>query len=395
MNTTAVQSNIESLRGIFTIVIALAIGEAFKQFIVDRANNPAERHVQWDRLPALLSFLFLIIPFYHGMVRYFYEAYNQEALPHPYGISLSFDCLAFTLEAILFFVLSRSLCLLQWRSFYGTVWILNCVDLFWILVDYCLKRPVPLTWIVLDLSTLVLIGVAFLRCNKNRFSVLKLPIPKKDWFCLAAIFPVVILFLRTTLDYTINYSFYFPSSKPSATVSASPNAPISTNSTNETRLYFAGPLFTQAQWRWNDQLAEELRKMNFNVTLPQDTSEPMLKGQERFDPKLLYRENLRAIDRADIVLAILDEADPDSGTCWECGYAFKSGRPVVGLRTDIRGGGDDSKAPINLMLSQSCKRLVVVPYNHIDDLSWVAQKISESIGSLTNSTSNSNQVQSP
>jgi nucleoside 2-deoxyribosyltransferase len=50
----------------------------------------------------------------------------------------------------------------------------------------------------------------------------------------------------------------------------------------------------------------------------------MLQEKEKFDPGLLFRENLIAIDRAKIVVAILDGADADSGTAWECSYAYTS-----------------------------------------------------------------------
>ena len=41
-----------------------------------------------------------------------------------------------------------------------------------------------------------------------------------------------------------------------------------------------------------------------------------------------------------MVLAVLDGADADSGTCWECGYSYAKGKPVIGLRTDFRNSGD-------------------------------------------------------
>lgn len=147
----------------------------------------------------------------------------------------------------------------------------------------------------------------------------------------------------------------------------------------KTRVYFAAPLFTQAEWQWNARLAEELRKLGIDVTLPQTKAEPMLKGEEKFDAHALFIANTAGIDEADVVLAVFDQADPDSGTCWECGYAYKTARPIVGLRTDIRGAGDDPSASINLMLSQSCKEFVEVPFDKRDDLLWASQHVAEAI----------------
>ena len=60
-----------------------------------------------------------------------------------------------------------------------------------------------------------------------------------------------------------------------------------------------------------------------------------------------------------MVLALLEGADVDSGTAFECGYAFKLGRPIVGVRTDLRSVGEDDG--LNAMLRRACKSLVTIP----------------------------------
>ena len=62
-----------------------------------------------------------------------------------------------------------------------------------------------------------------------------------------------------------------------------------------------------------------------------------------------------AIDRCDLLIAVLDGADADSGTAWECGYAYARGKPIVALRTDFRGGEDQG---LNLMLRRSAALVV-------------------------------------
>lgn len=142
-------------------------------------------------------------------------------------------------------------------------------------------------------------------------------------------------------------------------------------------IYYAAPLFTQAEWQWNERLAEELRQLNYDVTLPQDRAKSMLMQTESFDPAILFDENISSISKSDFVLAVLDQADPDSGTCWECGYAYKSGKPIISLRTDLRPAGDDGNRPVNLMLARSCQEFVVLPYEKRDDLMWIANEIAE------------------
>jgi nucleoside 2-deoxyribosyltransferase len=60
-----------------------------------------------------------------------------------------------------------------------------------------------------------------------------------------------------------------------------------------------------------------------------------------------------ALDQADVVVACMDGPDPDSGTAWECGYAYAQGKPIVCYRTDFRSSGDLLGAPYNLMLTES------------------------------------------
>jgi len=152
----------------------------------------------------------------------------------------------------------------------------------------------------------------------------------------------------------------------------------------KTRVYFAAPLFTQAEWQWNQRIADELIALGFNVVLPQKRAEPMLNSVESFNAPLLFKANVSEIDKADVVLAVFDQPDPDSGTCWECGYAYKAGVPIVGLRTDLRCAGDDPNAAVNLMLSQSCKELVILPLDKRDDLLYVAQSVAESLSRVFN-----------
>jgi nucleoside 2-deoxyribosyltransferase len=144
-------------------------------------------------------------------------------------------------------------------------------------------------------------------------------------------------------------------------------------------VYLAGPLFTQAEWQWNLRLAEALHRCSLEVILPQNGAAPMLAGQQDFDARGLFELNLKSIDSADVIVAIFDGADVDSGTAWECGYAFKAAKPVVGVRTDLRAGGDDPQAAINLMLSISCHRTVVVPPKDRIDVSAVAQSIADAV----------------
>jgi len=127
------------------------------------------------------------------------------------------------------------------------------------------------------------------------------------------------------------------------------------------RLYFAGPLFTQAERAWNGQIADRLAEAGHEVFLPQDE----VKAIASLDADVIFRIDVDGVRGADAVVAVLDGADPDSGTCFECGLAFALGIPIVGVRSDFRGGGDalprQKLATINLMLSQAASTIVHQP----------------------------------
>ncbi len=121
-------------------------------------------------------------------------------------------------------------------------------------------------------------------------------------------------------------------------------------------IYFAGPLFTQAERMWNLKLSKAIKAENNNIEifLPQNEDHKAVVNGE-LDFKKIFQICIDGIDNSDIVVAILDGSDSDSGTCFECGYAYSKGKPIIGVRTDIRGGEDNG---LNAMLNQSCCSVV-------------------------------------
>jgi nucleoside 2-deoxyribosyltransferase len=60
--------------------------------------------------------------------------------------------------------------------------------------------------------------------------------------------------------------------------------------------------------------------------------------------------NRAAIDRCDLVFAVLDGVDVDSGTAAEIGYAFAKGKPTLGYRGDFRLSADNEGSIVNLQV---------------------------------------------
>jgi nucleoside 2-deoxyribosyltransferase len=111
------------------------------------------------------------------------------------------------------------------------------------------------------------------------------------------------------------------------------------------RIYFAGPLFSGAERDWNATFAAALRGAGHQVFLPQE-QEP---GR---DAAGIFATDVGGIDWADALVAILDGADPDSGTSWEVGYAYGK-KAIVLVRTDMRRIEGSGGSGYNPMLTES------------------------------------------
>jgi len=114
-------------------------------------------------------------------------------------------------------------------------------------------------------------------------------------------------------------------------------------------VYLAAPLFSEAECNFNRKLRDELISAGFIVFLPQEDSNNVKDMLDR--QKIIFNKNLKGIENSDIIVAVIDGADVDSGTAWEIGFAFAKGKPVLGLRTDFRTLGIEGT--VNLMIERS------------------------------------------
>ncbi|MEO7664585.1 MAG: nucleoside 2-deoxyribosyltransferase [Candidatus Limnocylindrales bacterium] len=136
------------------------------------------------------------------------------------------------------------------------------------------------------------------------------------------------------------------------------------------KLYFAGPLFSAAERDWNAAVVAALRDGGHEVFLPQE--------QERGkDAAGIFATDVAGIDWADALVAIMDGPDPDSGTCWECGYAYGR-KPILLVRTDSRALTGYSGAYNPMLTESASRRLDLVGAN----LEEVGRTVLEALGDL-------------
>jgi nucleoside 2-deoxyribosyltransferase len=152
------------------------------------------------------------------------------------------------------------------------------------------------------------------------------------------------------------------------------------------KIYLAGPLFSAAERNFNSALTRLLRNKGHEVWLPQEFEQRTMTARQ------IFVKDVEGIDWADVVVANMDGSDPDSGTCWECGYAFRK-KPVILFRTDFRAdhklGGDrpeiegNNDAPYNLMLTESASKRLDLPFAALDSL---ADSIDQALQHLLSKT---------
>jgi nucleoside 2-deoxyribosyltransferase len=119
--------------------------------------------------------------------------------------------------------------------------------------------------------------------------------------------------------------------------------------TEKRHIYLAAPLFTRGEQEFNLKLYHYLKDNGYEVFLPQ-------KECEKKQGENIYKTCLIGLQSAAIIVAILDGADADSGTSWECGYAVSQSIPVIAVRTDFRLSGDTKG--FNAMLYYSSTKIV-------------------------------------
>lgn len=126
------------------------------------------------------------------------------------------------------------------------------------------------------------------------------------------------------------------------------------------RIYLAGPFFTMSQ-RWLiEEAKQQLEKFGANVFSP-------LHDVGYGDANIVAKEDLKGVDNADILYAVLNEYDP--GTIFEIGYAISKNIPVIIFL--------ENKTPINMTMFEGSGCIVENDFaTSIYKVIWQASKTS-------------------
>ena len=119
------------------------------------------------------------------------------------------------------------------------------------------------------------------------------------------------------------------------------------------RIFLAAPLFCESELEFNSEIASRLRSAGFDVWLAQESSS-YKKGPAHEKDKI-FKKDISALRVSDLVVAVLDGVDVDTGVAFELGYACASGKTLVGLKTDYRTFSKTEE--VNLMIEVPLSKL--------------------------------------
>jgi len=129
------------------------------------------------------------------------------------------------------------------------------------------------------------------------------------------------------------------------------------------KIYTAGPLgFSEAGRAFHAQMVAQLKELQHEVLDPWTYSpkavmkvlampygEARRKAWAKLNPKI-GAANQAMIDKADVIVAVLDGVDVDSGTAAEIGYGFAKGKTIIGYRGDFRIAAENEGCTVNLQV---------------------------------------------
>lgn len=118
-------------------------------------------------------------------------------------------------------------------------------------------------------------------------------------------------------------------------------------SNSNLQIYLAGPFFSGQELFWVNQICDALESAGIKVLSP-SRENGIIKQNETWEQRqTIFEQDIDLLEKADLVVAILDHDDP--GTCFEMGYAYKKKIPIIGLKTSI--------FPLNNMITFGCNKI--------------------------------------
>ena len=103
------------------------------------------------------------------------------------------------------------------------------------------------------------------------------------------------------------------------------------------KVYFAAPMFSQADKNYNLEIVKVLEDYGYQVFLPQrdGIEAAQLEGKTEEElTEMIFGLDASEVKKADIIFMNIDGRVPDEGACVELGIAYANGKRCYGFKTD-------------------------------------------------------------
>ena len=103
------------------------------------------------------------------------------------------------------------------------------------------------------------------------------------------------------------------------------------------KVYFASPMFNQAEKEYNLKITKLLEEFGYQVFLPQRDGIEAAKLEGKTEEeliKMIFDLDAGQVRKADIIFMNIDGRVPDEGACVELGIAYGIGKRCYGFKTD-------------------------------------------------------------
>lgn len=134
------------------------------------------------------------------------------------------------------------------------------------------------------------------------------------------------------------------------------------------KIYIASPLFSDMERDYIDKVVDIISE-NLELKLWDDFYIPHQDNNSNNWEAKIYNTNMENLNRCNIMIAILDGKDVDSGTAFEIGYFEAQNKLVFGLLSDKRSYDEDDNLnlKLNTMIFGSLNYGINI-FSDIDDL---------------------------
>ena len=136
------------------------------------------------------------------------------------------------------------------------------------------------------------------------------------------------------------------------------------NAADGKRVYFAAPLFNEAEREYNLKIVAILESYGYEVFLPQRDGylAPDLADKTEAEiTEMIFTKDRDEVLKADILFMVLNGRTPDEGACVELGIAYASGKRCYGIK------GDSRAIELNMDLNPMISGCFIELFSNLDE----------------------------